>query len=76
MMIKNTHSTTINQETDLHLKYLFKSYYWFNWLLGIVSPFVCLNHSSKIKLKTLYISLKSTTGLDATGALDEHAATT
>ena len=40
-----------------------------------MSPFVCLNLSSKIKLKTLYILLKSTAGLDVTDALDEPAAT-
>jgi len=42
----------------------------------MLPPFGCLNLSSKIKLKILYISLKSTAELDATGALDEPATIT
>jgi len=45
-------------------------------LVGILSTFGCLNLSSKIKLKTLYIPLKSTAELDALAGLDELAATT
>ena len=48
----------------------------FNWLVGILSPFGCHNLSSKIKLKTLYISLKSTARLDAPAGLDEPVAIT
>ena len=48
----------------------------FNWLVGMLSPCGCVNLSSKIKLKTLYTSLKSTAGLDAPAGLDELAATT
>jgi len=39
-------------------------------------PFGYLNLSSKIKLKTLYISLKSTARLDAPAGLDEPVAIT